>query len=264
MDKEELLKKYQKEEDWLVIAKLWDKIELCKTKNKLVHTDFLDLYQKSIAEKLVDKVKHIFFGGYDGAERTILIVYPEKLEKEIVENNYSEIFEVVRIELPNDLKGKYQHKNYLGAIMKLGIKREKVGDILVREQGADIIVQKEMAEYIKQELGELTRFSKSVIEILPLQELKESENQKEDFYIMVPSLRLDCIVSELIRSSRTKANEAILSGRVFINSENILKNAKTVKEGDTITVRGKGKFDFLEIEGNTKKGRYILKMQKYV
>ena len=53
-------------------------------------------------------------------------------------------------------------------------------------------------------------------------------------------------------------------GRVFINSENILKNAKIIKPGDTITIRGKGKIDIIEIEGNTRKGRQILKMQKYV
>lgn len=215
MDKEELSKKYPKEEDKLVISKIWDKIEMCRTKNKITHTDFLDLYQRSIAEKLVNHIKSIFYGGYDSAERTILILYPDKLEQNIIENTYTDIFKIIRIKLPNDLKGKYQHKNYLGAVMKLGMKREKIGDILVREEGADIVVLTEVAEYLKQGLSELTRFSKSEIEILELENLKESENRKEDFTIMVPSLRLDCIVSELIRSSRTKANEAILSRTCF-------------------------------------------------
>ena len=215
MDKEELSKKYPKEEDKLIISKIWDKIEMCKTKNKITHTDFLDLYQRSIAEKSVDHIKSIFYGGYDGAERTVLILYPDKLEQNIIENTYTDIFKIIRIKLPNDLKGKYQHKNYLGAVMKMGMKREKIGDILVREEGADIVVLKEAAEYLKQGLSELTRFSKSEIEILELEDLKESENKKEDFTIMVPSLRLDCIVSELMRSSRTKANEAILSRTCF-------------------------------------------------
>lgn len=215
MDKEELSKKYPKEEDKLVISKIWDKIEMCRTKNKITHTDFLDLYQRSIAEKLVNHIKSIFYGGYDGAERTILILYPDKLEQNIIENTYTDIFKIIHIKLPNDLKGKYQHKNYLGAVMKLGMKREKIGDILVREEGADIVVLTEVAEYLKQGLSELTRFSKSEIEILELENLKESENRKEDFTIMVPSLRLDCIVSELMRSSRTKANEAILSRTCF-------------------------------------------------
>ena len=215
MDKEELSKKYPKEEDKLVISKIWDKIEMCRTKNKITHTDFFVFYQRSIEEKMMNHIKSIFYGGYDSAERTILILYPDKLEQNIIENTYTDIFKIIRIKLPNDLKGKYQHKNYLGAVMKLGMKREKIGDILVREEGADIVVLTEVAEYLKQGLSELTRFSKSEIEILELENLKESENRKEDFTIMVPSLRLDCIVSELIRSSRTKANEAILSRTCF-------------------------------------------------
>ena len=263
MNKEELLKKYPKEEDKLLISKLLDKIENCKTKNKPENTEFLDLYEKSILTKIIAmyNMQHIFYGGFDGSERTICILCPDKLDIELIKDN---IFQIVRIILPKDLHAKYQHKNYLGAIFKLGIKREKVGDILVREDGADIIVIKDMVEYIKQELSELTRFGKSEVNILNIQDLQKVKNQKEEFTIIVPSLRLDCIVSELIRSSRTKANEAIISGRVFINSENILKNSKLVKQGDIITIRGKGKFEFAKITGNTKKDRNILKMYKYV
>lgn len=263
MDKEELLKKYIKDEDKLLISKLFDKLQMCQIRNKLETIGFLDLYQRSILEKGItgERVQYMFYGGFDSSERTMLILCPDKLDMEIIKNSF---FKVVRILLPNDLKGKYAHKNYLGALMKLGIKREKIGDILVREDGADIVVEKDIAEYIKQGLSELTRFSKSKFEILDIEELEKSENKKEEFTIIVPSLRLDAIVSELIRNSRTKANEAILSGRVFVNSENILKNSKSVKPGDTITIRGKGKFEFAEVSGNTKKDRSILKMFKYV
>ena len=119
------------------------------------------------------------------------------------------IFKLIRIKLPNDLKGKYQHKNYLGAIMKTGIKREKVGDILTREDGADIIVQADIAEYLSDELSKLTRFSKSKIEIIEIDELLINSNKKEEINIMVQSIRIDSIVSELIKTSRTKAEEII-------------------------------------------------------
>lgn len=263
MEKQELLKKYIKDEDRLLIAKCFDKSEICKTRNKLESLGFLDLYQRSILEKCMENgnVKYMFYGGFDSSERTILILCPDKLDIELIKDSF---FKIVRIILPSDLKGKYTHKNYLGALMKLGIKREKVGDILVREDGADIIVEKTIAEYVKQGLSELTRFSKSKFDLIDIQELQKSENKKEELSIIVPSIRLDAIVSELIRNSRTKANEAILSGRVFINSESILKNSKAVKPGDIITIRGKGKFEFAEISGNTKKDRFILKILKYV
>lgn len=146
---------------------------------------------------------------YGRAERTCLILYPEKLDEEIVRRTYKMIFKLIRIKLPNDLKGKYQHKNYLGAIMKTGIKREKVGDILTREDGADIIVQADIAEYLSDELSKLTRFSKSKIEIIEIDELLINSNKKEEINIMVQSIRIDSIVSELIKTSRTKAEEII-------------------------------------------------------
>lgn len=263
MNKEEILRKYSKEEDKLLISKLFDKLEMCEIRNKLETLGFLDLYQRSVLEKCMLGVttQYMFYGGFDASERTMLILCPNKLDIELIKDSF---FKIVRIILPNDLKGKYQHKNYLGALMKLGIKREKVGDILVREDGADIVVEKDIAEYMKQGLEEFTRFSKSNFEILEIQQLEKTENKKQEISIIVPSLRLDCIVSELIRNSRTRANEAILAGRVFVNSENILKNSKFIKPGDIITIRGKGKFEFSEIIANTKKDRSVLKMFQYI
>ncbi len=77
-------------------------------------------------------------------------------------------------------KGKYSHRNYLGGIVKLGMKREKVGDILVSDDGADILVKDESTETLKQELGTLTRFENAKIDIVGLQELKEQEIKVEE------------------------------------------------------------------------------------
>ena len=80
----------------------------------------------------------------------MLIIYPEKYN-EIFENNrfdYSKMVDLIRITLPNELKGTYTHKDYLSGVMKLGVKREKIGDILVFEDGADIIVSNEICQYI--------------------------------------------------------------------------------------------------------------------
>ena len=82
-------------------------------------------------------------GGFENAERNILIIYPEKYDMSMVEKNYSKIIKVIRVSLGDEEKGKYIHRNYLGGIIKLGMKREKVGDILVSEDGADILVKEE-------------------------------------------------------------------------------------------------------------------------
>ena len=150
MNKQEILKDYKKEEDRLLIAKVLDKIEICKTKNKITNTDFLDLYQKNIVQKLLNKQQnqnYIFFGGNKEAEREIVIFYPDKLDKKIMEKNYNQILQIIEIILPNELKG-YTHRDYLGGLMKLGIKREKIGDINTFEEGAEIVVLKEISNFL--------------------------------------------------------------------------------------------------------------------
>ena len=152
----------------------------------------------------------------------------------------------------------------MGGIVNLGIKREKVGDILVSDDGADILVKNESAEMLKNELGTLTRFENAKIEIIELQQLRRQEIKVEELNIIVPSLRLDNFVSDLARTSRSKAVQMIDSERVFINGQNETKSSKQVKLGDVITIRGKGRFVVKEFGGSTRSGRTVIRIEKYV
>lgn len=269
MNRQEILVKYEKEEDRLLVSKLLDKIEFAQKKNTIETTDFLDIYQKSILEKVLKSVKYsnyIIYGGYENAERTMIIIYPEKLET-VFKNNYfdyNNIVQIIRIVLPNEMRGKYTHRDYLGAVIKVGVKREKVGDILVSLDGADMIVSKEMLEYLNASLRELTRFSKSTFEVHKIEELNIVPVNTEIIKIIIPSMRMDSIISEIVKTSRSKANELIDSERVFINNELITKNSKILKENDMITVRGKGKFKVKQILNSTKRGNLVLEVEKYI
>lgn len=137
MNKENLLAKYKKQEDKLLVAKLLDKIAIAEKQNKITYTNFLDPYQKKVIENLIKEIKiknGMFFGGYETAERTIHIFYPEKLQDISIGNLSKDILGVVSIQLPKESYGKYVHKDYLGALMKIGLQREKIGDILVEEK----------------------------------------------------------------------------------------------------------------------------------
>ncbi len=267
MNKQEILNKYKKEEDRLLVAKTLDKMEFAETKNKITNTDFLDMYQKNLLQKLLNGMKYdnyLFFGGSKDSERTALIFYPSKFDKNIVEKNYNNIMEVIEILLPNELKGRYTHSDYLGGLMKLGIKREKIGDIVVFNEGANIIVLNEIIDFVKENVLNLTRFSKAMTQIKNIEELHAKKIHTEEMQIIVSSLRLDNIVSELARTSRTKAEEIISSGRVFVNFENIMKDSKMLKEEDIITIRGKGRFKLKKVEGNTKKGKLVVNIEKFI
>ncbi|MBO5478763.1 MAG: hypothetical protein J6A04_03495 [Clostridia bacterium] len=266
MDKQEILKNYKKEEDRLLVSKMLDKIVLCAKRNKIQNTDFLDERQKSVLEKVLHRIgieNYIIFGGFDETERNTIIFYPEKWNKEIVEKNYDSIMQVIGIVLPSELKGKYIHRDYLGGLMKLGLKREKIGDIVVWEEGADIIVLKEIVPFLEQHLSTLTRFQKAGIIVKLISNIHPVNIQKEKIEITVSSMRLDNIVSELAKTSRTKAEEIIRQERVVVNYETVTKDSKILKIGDKITIRGKGKFEIKEMIGNTKKGRTILNIEKY-
>ncbi len=220
MNKQELLKDYRKQEDKICLSQVLDKIEYTKIREKIEYTDFLDMYQISLIENFLRKIKfqnYQLFGGYDESERKILIVYPEKYNDKMIAKNYSKFLKIVRIKLPEEEYGKYFHRNYLGGIVKLGLKREKVGDILVSEDGADILVVKDFAEVLKKELPSLTRFENSKISIEELSDIRKKEIKIEEINIIVPSLRLDNIVSDLAKTSRSKAVQIINQERVFIN-----------------------------------------------
>lgn len=258
-------KQFQNDEEKLLIAKVRDKINFCKTKNKIVNTDFLQISEIGITKKVLseDKVSnYFFFGGRENSDRSILVIYPEKLTEEMARNNIGNLVEVIRIVLPNELS--YEHRDYLSGIMKLGIKREKFGDILVKESGADIIVLKEVSEILKNEISNLTRFRKSKIDIISINEIKDVEPEFEELKIIVSSIRLDNFVSELARCSRSRADEIIEGQRVFINSELQYKSSKKINVGDIITIRGKGKFIYTGIDHETKSGKYLVIMKKYI
>ena len=269
MNRQEILQKYTNDEDRLLISKLFDKMEFTAKRNSLEHTDFLDLRQRQMLEKVMKEINvknYVAFGGYKTAERTTLMIYPSKLEQVFSENNfdYNTIIGVIRIILPNELKRVYSHRDYLGGIIKIGMKREKVGDIITRIDGADILVLKDAQQYILNGLKELTRFSKAEFINIKLEDLKIEEPKTQKLNIIIPSMRIDSILSEIIRTSRAKATEVIREERVYLNHELMVKGSKEVKTDDIITVRGKGRFKIGEILKNTKKGNLVVEVEKYI
>lgn len=128
MNKQEILKDYKRQEDKLCLSQVLDKIEFCKLKEKLEYTDFLDMYQISLVENFLRKINYKnykFYGGYEDSERKILIIYPEKYNDRMLEKNYNKILKVIEIALPDEEKGTYTHRNYLGGIVKLRIKKRE-------------------------------------------------------------------------------------------------------------------------------------------
>ncbi|MCI9304123.1 YlmH/Sll1252 family protein [Clostridium sp.] len=177
-------------------------------------------------------------------------------------NIYSIPFPYKIIRINNKSKfNNLSHKDYLGAIMALGIEREKLGDLRVIDNSAIVPVYDEVANYILYELKNVGKAPVSIEEItednLPISNFLEG-------VIIVPSLRLDNIVSKLANISRGKAVDIIDSGKVLIDYSKSIDKSKEVKDGQRVTISGVGKFIIREIVGNTKSGRYKVKMNKFI
>ena len=180
----------------------------------------------------------------------------------MITKNYPKI--VSAIQIINPKYEEYDYRIYLSGLMKLGIKREKLGDILVRDDGADIVILNEIAEFLKSNLGNLNRFKSSKIDIIPISEVKLVEKNFREFKIVISSMRLDSFVSKLANTSRNKAIEIINEQRVQVNYELETRFSKKINIGDIITIRGKGKFIVNELLYTTKNEKFALNIKKFI
>lgn len=266
MNKQEIINKISNESEKIFVSKLLDKYHYSISRNKITVTNFINSAEKELTKKILSNLKiknYLLYSGYEYGERNIVVFYPEKFDISIVNKNLHNLLGVIRIELPKELYSKFEHRNYLSAIIKLGISRERVGDILVFENGADIIATQDMLEYLSSNLSSLTRFKKSKITVESIENLRIIEPKKEEIQIIIPSTRLDSIVSELCHTSRNRACEIIESERVFINYLVYTKSNTFLKENDILTIRKNGKYIIGKTLGQTKKGNIILEIKKF-
>jgi RNA-binding protein YlmH len=265
----------------ILIAKMNDKLNQARYSNKITYTDFLTTYKQAILEKELKRIKEknfYFYGGYPEAEYKILILYPDKfidefenfkngIKKEyktsIVERMINDIIKIIRIKLPKENIGVYEHRNYLSAVMKFGLVRERMGDIISSDDGADIIVLKENTKYLKNSLQELTRFKKADIEVLDINEIREKKLKFKQFKITINSNRLDNFISEILKISRSRSEEIIKDKRVFVNTKLETKLSKEIYEKDIIVIRGNGKYRIKDFVGYNKKEKMIYEIDGY-
>lgn len=251
-------------EDKILLALAEDKFQQCSSQYTAANTDFLDLRQRGLVEALckqlcrsLPEVRYCFFGGYEDAERTICLFLPDYAQVE-----ESCPLAVIRAETAPGAK-KLTHRDYLGSLLGLGLRREKIGDILPHETGADIIVMEEIKDFLLYNYGQAGRTPLKVKSV-PLGELRIPEQKTVLQKDTVASLRLDNVLASAFSLSRAKAAEAVRTGIVFVNSAPAEKTDMQVKEGDKLVLRGKGKAFLREVGGRTRKERIFILTERYL
>ncbi len=242
-----------------------DKIQQSERAYMLTNTRFLSLAERAAALSFCKEngAKFHFYGGYPDAERTVLFILPDYMEAD--ENFPSEEDEVLCLlscRSPNGSKA-LTHRDYLGSLLALGLERDVIGDILVRENGADIIIFKTVADYLLVSYEKAGHVSLKC-EIHPIGALVPPEIKTQTVRESVASVRLDNIISAAFGFSRTEASVQIAKGMVFVNDAEALKPDARVQVGDKIVARGKGKIYLKELAGTTRKGRISVIFEKYL
>lgn len=254
-----------------LISHILDLKEKSATDSVIISSGFLSLEEQSqiiktenVNNKYVDT---FYYGGFDEAERKVTVFVPSfygadnETFTELLDEYDSNPLQLLCVK--KDRFSALSHRDYLGALMGLGIKREVIGDIIINEEGCYIICLKSISEYLCENLNQAGRGQLSVTKA-DFKDLQTMEIKTETVFTSVASLRLDCLVASAFKLSRTNAVNAINQGIVYVNSKQILKPDHNLNEGDKLVLRGKGKVIIDEIIRENKKGRIHLNIKRYL
>lgn len=261
MDRSNIDKIAKTPEDKLLLAKLWDKLHGGIRKNIPASTGFLSLREQELARFLFGDLPGLYsFGGYEDAERKMLVYLPDYLDESFL---YEEEGPLVCLRAAYYQGDSLTHRDFLGALMGAGIAREAIGDICVSKGSCDFFATAEIAPYLLQNFNGAGR-SKVRLEQIPLSQVRVPEAETVQIRDTLASVRLDSVISSGFRISRSAAAQHITAGRAAIDGLPCEKPDKAVAEGQKISVRGLGKILLRSVNGQTKKGRISILIDRYV
>ncbi len=201
-------------------------------------------------------VKCVLFGGYDGADRVFAAFIPDYLSEKDIE------FPICPITFRYRTCDSLSHRDFLGALMGIGIERDTVGDILIEQGRAVVFVAKSVENYVLTQITKVGRVGVAVesgySSYLP------QKNGFQELRFTAASDRADAVIAGLCKTSRSDSASLIADHMVFVDSVELVKPTAKIKAGSVVSVRGKGKFVIQDLLGTTKKGRIIINAKKYI
>ena len=237
--------------------------ETCFRRDVPTNTDFLNLSEQTIFQYvsgMLPPVRYVLSGGFESSERKVVCFLPS-YEEELIDPPY----DCVKIDPVNrKFAEELSHRDYLGAIMNLGIERSMLGDIVIKDGMAQAAVNETAARDITMSISKIGRTGVKITDSRPFElTLAETEEFRETS-CTAASLRLDCIVAAAAKISREKAAALIRSEKTEVNHLPVSSVSAELKEGDILSIRGCGRFILSGINGTTKKGRIHIILKKYI
>ena len=233
-------------------VKILDKIRQYEKTGDMVCTDFLDPAEIIENKGVYSKVPHVLFGGFEDCERKIILFGTDNID------DAKDVIRIIKISSPKSLS----HREVLGSVLGLGIKRNVIGDIIVNDCIANVFVSSSIVKFIIQNLDKIGK-ERVKLEEISYEEIIEKKEEYTEIKTTVASLRIDSAISACFGLSRGQSVELVENGRVKINYIECNSSSKQIHENDLISVRGFGRFIIEEILGETRKGRISIKLKIY-
>ncbi len=221
-------------------------------------TDFLGIAEISELFQAHYPVPVALWGGFEGAERSIACFG----ERDFLTDNADYPLSCVLIEpISRKFADDLTHRDFLGSLMGLGVRRQVLGDIIICENCGYLFCLDTISQYIVENLTQVkhTTVKCSLTDKIPQNALPQPENVE----LIVASARLDAVISAVHNLSRSKAGLLFQQGKVFLNGREEQRASITLKENDKITVRGFGRFIFKGVLRKTKKERLVISLDKF-
>jgi len=258
-EREKIIRYYKGTEGESTAVKLIDFAEQARKNHKYKLSGFLTPFEQSMAEtiaKTLGDLKIEFDGGFIGAERKRAAFCHTDFEG-------TPSFEIAVIK--SEWNGEFArlgHRDVLGSVLSLGIDREVVGDIIATKEFAKILVDKKLVDYFVMNLKQI---GSSPVEttIDELSEIAPKEERVKEIKATVASLRADSITAAGFGMSRSKAAIEIAADKVKLNWQSVKNAAQSIKEGDVLSMHGRGRLEVTEIRGQTKKGRIGVLLKRF-
>lgn len=258
--KEKIIRFYKGTEGAETAVKLVDMAEQVMRSQKFRISGFLDPYGQEIAETIVANYPGIrvdFEGGYQGAERQRAMFIDESFG-----GHPSFDIEVIKISW-NGQFARPSHRDVLGSLMGLGIERDRVGDILIAGEQARILTDAKMAEFLLNDFVKVGNIAITA-EMDELSNIAPKEERCKEIRATVASLRVDSIAAAGYGFSRSRAAADIAADKLKLNWQPVKNASQSIKEGDVLSMRGRGRLEVAEVRGTTKKGRIGIVLKRYL
>ena len=247
------------DEDKILVSRIVDVLVATEEKNIIRNSQFLNGHEINLAKKVASafNVAYDFYGGYSEAERCMLVSYPDYLYPE------AEDIPIKVIWAQTKNKSRLSHRDYMGAVLNLGIKREKIGDIVVCDDCGYIFCTEDIADYIVSQIEKIGNCG-VVLSVSDFDNITVPPKKFKEISDSVSSIRLDALVSAGTGISRSEALALIVRGGVSVNWEVKEKPDFKPREGDMLSVHGFGRILFHKIGGTSKKGRIFVTLRRFI